>query len=207
MDTSKTEESVQVSKEKFFGLVDMVTSSIGIGATWMYPNPEDWGPLGPGGPVMTQPLEKYLEAVTPRPEPWRKISFDPQRILFGRAAYVTAIAQAVVDRAELLQDISEATRREGERPAGGSGHVAKCVDDWCGNGYIGLPPKWSDITMIPIPHPLDWIDWRKSIKIIDFGVLARHLEFAAKTTHSAELRQSFVTNAKKARDVIVSDFR
>jgi hypothetical protein len=165
------------------------------------PQPEPWRVFGQDAAL------RRAEAVFgPRPEPWQvvfasiltrhpeiwdalggghsfgeEVALNPQP-LPPRFALLTSVAQAVISRAELLQEIADATRREGEEQGIiiVSGYLARFVDDFCGTEFR---PKW----LFPGPPPPWFAD---ELKGIDLVVMATQFEQAAREAYSPELRQN-----------------
>ena len=150
-------------------------------------SPEAWGSIG--------------TVFGPSPEPWRvifarhpeiwdaigggggfgsEVALNPQP-LPPRFAFLLAVAQAVVTRAELMQEIADATRREGEQQGIiiVGGYLARFVDDFCGNGFRLKYP-------FPGPRP-HW--FAKELTGIDLVVVATQFEQAAKEAFSGDLRR------------------
>ena len=142
----------------------------------------------------------------PRPEPWKvllasilakhpeiydaiggghqfgeAVVLNPQP-LPPRYAFLVAAARALVSRAELLQEVADATPREGTQQGIiiVGGFTTRFADDWCGNGFRlrwpfpGPPPHW-------FTHELSGID---------LVVMGAELHQAAKESFSPALRES-----------------
>lgn len=160
-----------------------------------FPNPEDTSPPGPWGPVIRQALERVHRRFGPRPEPWLEVSLNPQP-LPPRVAFVTALAQLVVDRELALQDVSDAAQNSGgERSiiiVGGI--IARFVDDYCGNG---VPLRWP----FPGPRP-HWFD--KDTDGVDLIVAGVQFNKAAAEISNEGLRRSVADGAAKLVETGVS---
>src|SRR5262249_54152125 len=77
-----------------------------------FPNPDDTNPPGHWGPVIRRALERIRSTLGPTPDPWRRIlgpTPDPWRVSFAQA-----LAQEVVDRATLMQEVADALPQAGE---------------------------------------------------------------------------------------------
>jgi hypothetical protein len=155
------------------------------------------------------------EIFGPRPEPWRLVlasilarhpelfdilgggpilnpgdeaSLNPQP-LPPRYAYLTAVVRTVTSRAELLQEMADATAREGEQQGIiiVSGYLERFVDDFCGTEFR---PRWP----FPWPPP-PW--WAEELNGIDLMVMATQFDQAAKETFSPDLRQNLANAGAK----------
>ena len=65
-----------------------------------------------------------------------EVALNPQP-LPPRYAFLVSVAQALTSRVELLQEIADATAREGEQQGIiiVGGYVSRFVDDFCGTGF------------------------------------------------------------------------
>jgi hypothetical protein len=175
------------------------------------PRPEPWRVLGQGAAL------RRAEAVFgPRPEPWQVVfasilarhpeiwdavggghsfgeesALNPQP-LPPRSAFLVSVAQTVMSRVELLQEIADATRREGEEQGIiiVSGYLARFVDDFCGTGFR---PKWP----FPGPPPPWFAD---QLNGIDLVVMAAQFEQAAREAYNPALRQNLADASAKLVD-------
>jgi len=170
------------------------------------PRPEPWDQMIPVGlervsalgpwPV---PWEVFFASILARhPEIWdavggghsfgEEVALNPQP-LPPRYAFLVSVAQAVISRAELLQEIADATSREGEQRGIiiVSGYIARFVDDFCGTGFRLKYP-------FPGPRPHWFAD---KLDGIDLVVMATQFEQAAKEASSADLRQSLADASAK----------
>ena len=166
------------------------------------------------------PLRTRESVFGPRPEPWKivfasilarhpeiydviggghsfgeEVALNPQP-LPPRFAFLVSLTQSVIGRAELLQDVADATVREGEQQGIiiVGGYTSRFVDDWCGNGFR---PKWP----FPGPPPPWWVN---ELDGIDLVVMAAQFEQAAKETFSQDLRQSLADASAKLTEVGLS---
>ena len=152
-----------------------IESAFGIPVPWKVifaRHPEIWDVIG-GGHSFGAEVE-----LNPQPLP-------------PRFAFLVSVAQTVISRAELIQEIADATRREGEQQGIiiVSGYLARFVDDWCGTNFR---PKWP----FPWPRP-NW--FAEELDGIDLVVMATQFEQSAKGTFSQDLRQNLaVASAKLA---------
>jgi len=165
------------------------------------PRPEPWRQLGPGHRHHVH----GVPAFGPHPEPWKailasvldkhpeifdaivgghsfgdEVSLNPQP-LPPRYAFLLAVAQTVTRRAELLQDIADATARKGEQQGIiiVSGYVNRFTDEFCGND---LRLRWP----FPGPRP-QW--FAHELTGIDLVVLATQFDTAAAQSFSPDLRR------------------
>ena len=114
-----------------------------------------------------------------------------------RFAVLIAVAQAVVRRSELFQEIAAAVPAVGAPQEGLGGYTRRFSDDWCGNGFR---PRWP----LPGPRP-SWFP--QELEGLDLLVLATEFDRAAKDTHSQELRQNLAGAAARFLDAGVSRMR
>lgn len=108
-----------------------------------------------------------------------RVALNPQPIP-PRFSFLLEAAQVVVDRAELLQELSD-TVRESKGQDAALSYVTRFVDDICGNGF-----RWK----FPRPGPRPW--WfADALSGTDLVVLATRFEAAAKTAFDPALGRSF----------------
>jgi hypothetical protein len=139
-----------------------------------FPHPEPWQL------ALASLLARHPEAVDAIGGGHRfgdEVALNPQP-LPPRYAFLVAVAQAVVDRAEILQDVANAVERQGIIIVGG--YTSEFCDEWCGNGFR---LKWP----FPGPRP-HW--YTHELSGIDLVVMAATFDQAAKQTFSPGLRQS-----------------
>jgi len=117
-----------------------------------------------------------------------EVALNPQP-LPPRAAFLIAAAQAVIRRAELLQEIASATSNDGSQQGIiiVGGYTSRFSDDWCGTGF---KLRWP----FPGPRP-HWFP--NKLNAIDLIVVATQFEQAAKETFSHELRQHLAKTSAK----------
>lgn len=146
---------------------------------------------------------------SPRPEPWKvifasflarhpeirdvlhprqglgeEVALNPQP-LPPRFAFLVSLAQTVITRAELIQEIADATQREGDQH--GIMYIDRFVDELCGNKF---KPRW------PFPGPPPpW--FANELDGIDLVVMATQFEQAAKEIFSQDLRQNLAYASAK----------
>jgi len=135
----------------------------GILATILARHPEIYDAIGGGH----NPLEEV--ALNPQPLP-------------PRVAFLVSVAQTVIARAELLQEIAGAAVREGEQQGIiiVGGYINRFCDDVCGNGFR-LPWRFPG----PRPH---W--YHHELQGIDLVVLAAQFEQGAREAYSPELSRN-----------------
>ena len=107
------------------------------------------------------------------------VALNPQP-LPPRFAFLLEVAQVVVDRAELLQELADTVRESKEQNPAGS-YVTRFADDICGNGFRLKFPR-------PGPRPWWFAD---ALSGTDLVVLAAHFGAAAETAFDPVLGQSF----------------
>ncbi len=117
-----------------------------------------------------------------------EVGLNPQP-LPPRYAFLSAVVQTVVSRAELMQEIADVAERAGTERGiiVVGGYTSQFADDWCGNGF---KLRWP----FPGPHP-NWFP--KELNGMDLVVMAAQFERAAKETFSPDLRQSLENTSKK----------
>ena len=97
--------------------------------------------------------------------------------------------QTLVTRAELLQEVSDATARKGEQQGIiiVGGYVSRFSDDFCGTGFR---LRWP----FPGPRP-HW--FAHELDSIDLAVMATQFEDAAKQTCNQDLRRSLASASSR----------
>lgn len=157
--------------------------------------PDDEHPLPPGpwDPVIRRALERVIHF---EPESWQasgrssildRVGLNPQP-LPPRVAFAASIAQAIVDRAELIQEVADAARIQGAAQGiimGGS--INRFVDDVCGNGFRFKYP-------FPGPRP-GWFS--EALDGIDLVVIGAQFEQAAKQAYHPEIQHALGNAAEK----------
>ena len=174
--------------------------------------PEPWRVFGHPVPWRT------IEAVfSPQLEPWKaileiiaakypaiweligggpnfgaEVALNPQP-LPPRFAFLVSLARTAISRAELIQDIADATRREGEQQ-GSIGYINRLTDELCPREFrLRWPFPW--------PRP-NW--FTEELSGIDLVVIATQFEQAAKETFSQDLRQNLVDASGKLAEAGLS---
>jgi len=224
MNSKQTEQqSLHISQEKLLAFVRTM-----IGGSRGREDDEHPLKPGPWDPVIRAALER-IKVFEPQPNPWNsvlakilrqhpemwevvggglggpggpgfgeKVTINPQP-LPPRVAFLVSVAQAVTSHAELLQEIADATRREGEQHAiiFVGGYTSRFSDDWCGNGFR---LKWP----FPGPRP-HW--FTNELDGIDLVVMATQFEQAAKESFSPDLRQNLLDVSAKLAEAGVSKMK
>jgi len=161
-------------------------------------------------PVVRIALER-IAVFGPRPEPWRfalssvlashpeivgtiagghrrgeEVELNPQP-LPPRVAFMVAVARAVIDRAELFQELADAASRDRDNTVVSSGYLRQFCDDWCGSAVrLIWPYHW--------PRP-NW--FVLELNGMDLLVLATEFRHGARQTVSAGLRQGLVNGGAR----------
>lgn len=181
------------------------------------PHPEPWNDFSPG------PWRTITSVFGQVPDAWKivlaslaakypaiwdvigggpsfggEVALNPQP-LPPRFAFLASLARTVISRAELIHEVADATRREGEQQGIiiVSGYVARFVDDICGNGFRF---KWP----FPPPRP-SWL--APTVSGIDLVLLATHFDQAASETFNCELRSNLAVASAKLVEAGVSRIR
>ena len=163
------------------------------------PRPQPWRSRGSIFGPRPEPWQVVFAGILARhPEIWdaiggghsfgEEVALNPQP-LPPRSAFLVSVAQTVMSRVELLQEIADATRREGEEQGIiiVSGYLARFVDDFCGTGFR---PKWP----FPGPPPPWFAD---ELNGIDLVVMAAQFEQAAREAYNPALRQNLADVSAK----------
>jgi hypothetical protein len=144
------------------------------------PNPDDSNPPGPWGPVIRRAEERVRTVLEPQPLPWREV-FGPVPDPW-RAAFAQALAQEVIDRVTLMQQVSDALSQAGSSHGiiiiGG---MLSDFTDGCGTGRIrqGHPPP-------PLHHNDDG-----RLSPFQLVLMAAQFNQSANETANEGLRQEF----------------
>jgi hypothetical protein len=200
------EQALPVSRENLF---TFVRALMGVSAT---PAGDQAALPGPWDSIVRAALLQ-VGIFGPQPEPWKVIfssilsrhpelydviggghsfaddvGLNPQQ-LPPRFAFLKAVAQTVVGRARLFQEVADATSGAGERQGiiVIGGYLSRFSDDWCGNGFTLVFP-------FPGPRPR-W--FTGELDGIDLMIMATQFEQAAKETFSPNLRRSLVEAGAK----------
>jgi hypothetical protein len=170
------------------------------------PSPEPWRLMGPG-PIPW----RIIESVFGNPVPWEiffastlarhpesldsiggdhsfgeEVALNPQP-LPPRYAFLAFLAQTVISRAELIQEIIDTTQGEGQQQdlTGASRYIARFVDD-CLLGKVRWP--------FPVPPPHWFVN---ELDGIDLLVMATQFEQTAKGIFSSDLRKNLADASAK----------
>lgn len=124
-----------------------------------------------------------------------EVALNPQP-LPPRYAFLVAVAQAVIRRVELLQEITDATARDGSQQGIiiVGGYISRFSDEWCGTGFR---LRWPFAG--PRPH---WL--ANELDGIDLMVMAMEFEQGAKETFSPALREHLRTTSARFAEVGMS---
>ena len=161
------------------------------------PHPEPWNIFGPGPqPWLTRESGfvwkialAHLLAVRPEINDAigsghsliDKVALNPQP-LPPRFAFLVVLARTVISRAELIQEIADATSQQGEQQGIiiVGGYTRQFSDDFCGTDF---KPRW------PFPGPPPpW--FANKLDSFDLMVMATQFDHASKEAFSPVLRQS-----------------
>jgi len=170
-----------------------------IDVPWRMPVRGKFGSIfGPGDPepwriVLASLLARHPELYDvlgggPLMNPGDEAALNPQP-LPPRYAYLTSLVQVVTSRVQLLQEIADATAREGEQQGIiiVGGYLERFADEICGNGFrLRWPFPWP---------PPPW--WAEELNGIDLVVMAVQFDQAAKETFSPDLRQNLEITGTK----------
>ena len=157
-----------------------------------FPNPDDSTPKGPWGGVIRRALDSVRSILGPSPQPWHSVlgpSPDP-----WRAAFAQALAQEVIDRAMLMQEVADAL------PQAGATHgiiiiggfVNHFIDD-CGTGRVKAH--------FPFPPPRHHGD--DNLTAHELLVMAAEFQQSAAETDNAGLRREFSKASERLLDISV----
>jgi hypothetical protein len=181
------------------------------------PRPEPWTPRPEPWQLNPVPWTPHPEPWRPIPEPWKalatsilaahpeiwdaigggprfgeEVALNPQP-LPPRYALLVSIALAVASRAQLFQEIADATSRESEQRGivGAGGYIAKFADELCGPAFRLRYP-------FPGPHP-PWFG--SELDGIDLLVVAAQFEASARETFNPALSQDLANASAKFLEV------
>jgi hypothetical protein len=158
-----------------------------ISGTIAYPDPDNPTPPGPWDPYIHKALLRLGLIFGPTPEPWRPVfgpgpqpwKLNPQS-LAPKAAFAAFIAQEVIDRALLVQEVADAMAGAGQSQGiiivGGM--VSRFID-YCGNDKL-----WSKR---PFPPPKDESD--NPLTALELVVMGAQFEQSALAAASEHLQQ------------------
>ena len=201
-------EPFEVDREKLLALVGQFT-----GVTAGLDNPEGVPKRGPWDPVVKKAVAETFR-MGPFPQPWtaaiskysdllhllasinpkvwevigggpafQEVALNPQP-LPPRFAFLTNVAEMVIERVELMQEIGESLNGRGQKEGiivVGGRYLADFIDEWCGTGY---PHKWP----FPGPRP-HWFP--EEITGLDKVIIASRFELAGRLTANTRLGDVF----------------
>ena len=152
----------------------------------LFPNPDDANPPGPWGPVIRRAAERVRSILGPIPDPWNWV-LDPVPDPW-RAAFSQILAQEVIERATLMQEVADAL------PQAGATHgiiiiggfVSRFIDG-CGTGKIKFRP--------PRHHGGD------ELTPPDLLLMAAQFEQSAAATDNEGLRREFTNASARLLDI------
>lgn len=185
MEAQKTSyESLNISGRELVALVREL-----IGGASGYPDPDNPTPPGPWDPYIRKALirlglilapvpDPWGPVFGPGPQPWDKVALNPQP-LPPKVAFAAFIAQDVIDRVLLVQDLADAMGGAGQGTLSG-GMVSRFIDD-CGNDKL-----WRKR---PFPPPKDEADNR--LTALELVVMGAQFEQNAFATVNEQLQQQF----------------
>ncbi len=176
-------ESFNISVRSMVGLVSELT-----GGAIAYPDPDNPNPPGPWDPYIRKGLirlallgnpvpDPWLPQLGPGPQPWSRVALNPQP-LPPKAAFAAFIAQEVIDRATLVQEVADAMGGTGQNLSGGM--VSRFIDD-CGNDKL-----WRKR---PFPPPKGDADNR--LTAVELVVMGAQFAQNAAITANEHLQQEF----------------
>jgi hypothetical protein len=218
MNVEQTEkQSLHISPEKLLAFVEAM-----IGQNRGREDDDHPLPPGPWDPIIRMALERVY-VFGPQPQPWivalanflakhpeiydaiggghrfgEEVELNPQP-LPPRFAFMMAVAQAVTSRAELLQEIADATTSEGEQRGIiiVSGYIDRFADDFCNPGFKLKYP-------FPRPRP-HW--FTPELDGMDLVVMAAQFRQASKEAYSPDLCRNLADASVKFVEVGLSKMR
>src|SRR5688572_4467482 len=174
MNTEQTEQQVlQISRDKLLAFVRTIIGPRQGPEEGTQPTPPT-----PWDPVVREALERIGTRVALNPQP-----------LPPRYAFMVAVAQTVISRAQLLQELAEAMPRQGAQNEGidVGGYTSRLTDDLCGTGFRLRYP-------FPGPRP-QW--FASELDGIDLMVMATQFEDAAREAFNPHVRQNLAEVSAK----------
>jgi hypothetical protein len=186
MEAQKPSYELPISGRKLVELVSQMT-----GGTSGNPDPDNPTPAGPWDPYIRKALirmglisgpvpDPWETVFGPSPQPWSRVALNPQP-LPPRVALAALIAQEVVDRASLVQEIADALgSAEQSQGTIGGGLVSRFIDD-CGNDLL-----WRKR---PFPPPKGDAD--NLLTVLELVVMGMQFEQNAFATTNEQLQQEF----------------
>jgi hypothetical protein len=211
-------EAVSVlTPESLFALLRSVSGVAGR------PDEEHPRKPGPADPVIRAAYDR-VGVFGPSPEPWRILLAWIIRLhpeigegigggpgapvhipSMHRMALMHAIGDALVKRAEVIQDVNDATGGKAEQRGIiiVSGYVERTVEELCRKGFnlcwpeedrFRDPIKWPYSFPIPFPHPPEF---DRTLSGVDLVGIAMALDRGAKLASSGQLQAALEAGAKK----------
>lgn len=175
------------------GPAALASPSDTLPAAWrrfLGPVPDPWGSLFDAGPNLWRVAAARHPALWDLfGDPLALVGLNPQP-LPPRTIFVSAIAETVIQTAELAQRISSFGQRTGEAPPVGH-HVARYVDEYCGTGFRIKAP-------LPPPPP-PWL--AEELGATDFVVMGVRFEQAAARSFDPDLGKAFRRAARQLMEV------
>jgi hypothetical protein len=153
-----------------------------------YPDPNNPLPPGPWDPVIRKALSQMGWKFRPSPDPWilreywgDQIALNPQP-LPPRLAYITVLAQEVVNSVVNLQDLTETLSGDFQAQIAqvANQRLQLFFDDYC-----GTPPRKSPF---PFPHPRE--GFIEGFRPLELVIIGTQLESTAATLVNGELQQA-----------------
>jgi hypothetical protein len=187
MEAQKTSyETLHISGRELRLLVSQL-----IGGITGNPDPDNPTPPGPWDPIIRKSLirlglifgpapDPWEPVFGPGPQPWSRVALNPQP-LPPRVALAAYIAQEVIERASLIQEIADAMgNAEQSQGTIGGGMVSRFIDD-CGNGLL-----WRKR---PFPPPKN--DTDNLLTAVELVIMGMQFEQSAFATTNQQLQQEF----------------
>ena len=186
MNTIYAEAGDTISRDALVSLVSQLTGGLPH-------DPNNPPPPGPKDPVIRRVLERFRHVLGHSvpwsvdglyPEPWLTVALNPQP-LPPRLALATALAQEMIDRTMLLQDLADALPEETQahvREAMGR-RLSLFAGDYCGTIPIPIP--------IPLPGPSQGDGVAEPIRAVEQVVMGVAFKRAAEGLPSGTLRNDF----------------
>lgn len=185
--TKASYESLNIPVRAFVSLVTEL-----IGGSAGQPNPDDPTPPGPWDPYIRRALTRLGLSISPLPDPWRvalglgsqrwtEVALNPQP-LPPKAAFAAFVAQEVIERASLAQEVGDAMAESGQSQGiiivGGI--LSRFIDD-CGNNMV-----WRKR---PFPPPKNEFD--NKLTGLELIVMGSQFEQGAAATANERLGEEF----------------
>lgn len=196
--TQTAPASPTIPREKFVSFVSRI-----INGDSGNPDPDNPLKPGPWDPVIRQAVRRVTNSFAHHPYHARfafsfyslgtEAGLNPQP-LPPRETFAIAIAQDVIERVILMQDIADAIGRNNGQERGiiiVSGAIQKFIDDYCGTDLLRLK--------FPLPPPKKGLD----DKLSAFELVAMGIQFeqGASTVANHELAQELRNAGAKLTDM------